>query len=241
VPWAFDDEAVDVTRRFTRLKLALMPYLARVGREVTTEGVGVMRPMLLEFPEDPAVAHLDRQYLLGDSLLVAPVFSAEGRVDYYVPAGRWTSLLDGHTVTGPGWVTEEHDFSSVPLLVRPDTVLPLGARTDTPEYAWADGVTLALVALAVGDRDVVVPGRQGSPDTVFAVSRREDTLTVRRTAGPAGHGTWRVVVPGTDPARLGVVGGRVVAPSADLPYALAGATVEVDGDTVEIHLEGGAR
>ena len=158
-----------------------------------------MRPMLLEFPDDPAVAHLDRQYLLGDSLLVAPVFSAEGRVDYYVPAGRWTSLLDGRTLTGPGWVREEHDFSSVPLLVRPDTVLPLGARTDTPEYAWADGVTLALVELAVGDRDVVVPGRQGSPDTVFAVSRREDTLTVRRTAGPTGHGAWRVAVPGAGP------------------------------------------
>jgi alpha-D-xyloside xylohydrolase len=244
VPWAFDDEAVEVTRRFTRLKLALMPYLIRVGRDVTAEGVGVMRPMLLEFPDDPAVAHLDRQYLLGDSLLVAPVFSADGRVDFYVPAGRWTSLLDGRTVTGPGWVREEHGFESLPLLVRPDTVLPLGARTDSPDYDWADGVTLALVELAGGDREVTVPGWQGAADTVFAVGRRRDTLTVRRSAGPEGHGPWRVVVPGADTARVRVVGGRVVPTPSDLPYAVTGATgvtVEVDGDAVEIDLEGVAR
>ena len=50
-----------------------------------------MRPMPLAFPSDPAVAHLDRQYLLGPDLLVAPVFSASGDVEYYLPAGRWTN------------------------------------------------------------------------------------------------------------------------------------------------------
>lgn len=241
VPWAFDDEAVDVTRRFTRLKLALMPYLMRVGREVTTHGVGVMRPMLLEFPEDPAVAHLDRQYLLGDSLLVAPVFSADGLVDYYVPAGRWTSLLDGSTVTGPGWVREEHDFSSLPLLVRPDTVLPLGARTDTTDYDWADGVTLALVELAPGEREVTVPGWQGGADTVFAVARRGRRLTVRRVSGPGGHGAWRVLVPEAEAGGVRVTGGRLVPMATDLPYAVGGAVVQADADAVEIELGEAAR
>ena len=86
VPWAFDDEAIEVARRFVRLKMSLMPYLTRVAAEVSA-GVPMLRPIALEFPDDPATAHLDTQYLLGDALLVAPVFGAAGTVSYYVPAG----------------------------------------------------------------------------------------------------------------------------------------------------------
>jgi alpha-D-xyloside xylohydrolase len=214
-----------------------MPYLARVAREVTSDGIGVMRPLLLEFPDDPAVAHLDRQYLLGDSILVAPVFSADERAAYYVPGGTWTSLLDGHTVTGAGWVREEHGFDSLPLLVRPDTVLPLGARTDTPEYDWADGVSLALVELADGEREVVVPGFAGAADTVFTVTRRGAAITVRRASGPDGYAAWRIIVPGVAGAAT-VSGGRTVATTDDLPYAVDGLLVESTGDVVELHLEG---
>jgi alpha-D-xyloside xylohydrolase len=239
VPWAFDDEAVEVTRRFTRLKLALMPYLTRVAREVTADGVGVMRPLLLEFPDDPAVAHLDRQYTLGDSLLVAPVLSHDGSVDYYVPAGRWTGLLDGRTVTGPAWVREQHGFDSVPLLVRPDTVLPLGACTDSPEYAWADGVTLALVELADGIREVTVPGFAGDADTVFTVERSSEVVTVRRDSGPDLPGSFRVLAVGAG-SRATVLGGRAISHPDHLPYAVGGLLVEATDDVVEIALGTGS-
>ena len=73
-----------------------------------------MRAMLLEFPDDPACAYLDRQYLLGDSLLVAPVFAADGVVDYYVPAGRWTHFLTGETVVGPQLGTRNTRFPERP-------------------------------------------------------------------------------------------------------------------------------
>ncbi len=87
VPWQFDDEAVEITRLFTNLKMRLMPYLFQLGLTAADTGVPVMRPMALEFPDDPAVAHLDRQYMLGSDLLVAPVFSAEGDVEFYLPGG----------------------------------------------------------------------------------------------------------------------------------------------------------
>src|SRR3954452_14751239 len=72
VPWAFDEEAVEVTRVFARIKMRLMPYLYAAGLEAAAHGTPVLRPMVLEFPDDPAVAHLDRQYMLGPDLLVAP-------------------------------------------------------------------------------------------------------------------------------------------------------------------------
>ncbi|CAM3708127.1 alpha-xylosidase [Isoptericola cucumis] len=200
VPWAFDDEAVDVTRRFTRLKLSLMPYLGAAAEQATGDGTPIMRAMALEFPADRGTFPVDTQYMLGDALLVAPVFTADGTVEYYVPEGTWTRLLDGATthealVTGPRWVTETHGFDSLPLLVRPGTVLPVGARADRPDYAWADGVTLRCVELPAGyDAVTRVPGGDGAPAS-FHVRRtgEGDAVVVVSDDAP---GTWSVEVDG---------------------------------------------
>jgi alpha-D-xyloside xylohydrolase len=168
-----------------------MPYLFDAAGRAHREGLPVMRPMVFGFPDDPAVTHLDRQYLLGDSLLVAPVFSAAGDTSYYVPAGRWTRYLTGEVVEGPGWVREQHGFASVPLLVRPDSVLALGARTDRPDYDYRDGVTLALYEPAEGTRTTTVPGPAGEPATTFAVTRSGPVVR----AGAAAP--WRVWTGGT--------------------------------------------
>jgi alpha-D-xyloside xylohydrolase len=132
VPWVFDrgDEApgqsaVEVARRFAKLKQSLRPYLVAAGLEAHRTGRPIMRPMQLEFPDDPAVAYLDRQYLLGPSLLVAPVFSADGEVEYYLPSGRWTNWFTNEVVEGGGWRREVHGFDTVPLWVREGAVVPI--------------------------------------------------------------------------------------------------------------------
>jgi alpha-D-xyloside xylohydrolase len=180
VPWAFDEEAVDVARKFTRLKLSLMPYLAWMGEQAHSDGTPVMRPMALEFPADRATATIDTQYMLGQSLLVAPVFNAEGEVDFYVPEGTWTHLLTGEKVTGPRWVHQQHGFDSLPLLVRPDTVLAVGARTDRPDYEYADGVVLRLYELTDGHRSVTrVPALGGVGGASFTVTRTGRRIVVQ--------------------------------------------------------------
>ncbi len=136
VPWAYDDEAVDVLRFFTKLKHRLMPYLWEKALEAAETGVPMMRSMHVEFPSDPACDTLDRQYMLGDKLLVAPVFSFDGSVTYYVPEGTWTHLISRETVTGPKWVTETHSALSMPILVRPGSELRLGTRDDRPDYDY---------------------------------------------------------------------------------------------------------
>ncbi|MBQ3360042.1 MAG: alpha-xylosidase [Microbacterium sp.] len=168
VPWAFDDEAVGVTRRFTHLKMRLMPYLYAQGLDAAATGVPLMRPMVLEFPDDPATAYLDRQYMLGSDLLVAPVFTEDGEVEFYLPAGEWTSLLTGETVTGGGWRRERHGFDSLPLYVRPGTVLPWGARVDRPDYDYHDGLQLRVFAGGTGTAAVTVTNPDGRTETYTA-------------------------------------------------------------------------
>ncbi len=81
VPWLYDEESVDVLRYFTKLKCRLMPYLYQKAAEAHHRGQPVMRAMCFEFPGDPGCAMLDRQYMLGESLLVAPVMDSSGSVD----------------------------------------------------------------------------------------------------------------------------------------------------------------
>jgi alpha-D-xyloside xylohydrolase len=177
VPWLFDEEAVDVLRHFTKLKCHLMPYLYAQAIATVQNGVPLMRAMLLEFPDDPTCAYLDRQYMLGASLLVAPVFSADGVVEYYVPAGRWTDLLTGAVVEGPTWIRETHSPMSLPLLVRPGSVILLGAQDDRPDYDYGAGVTLRVYELAEGQvLSVAIPSLAGDLDSTFEVRREGGTI-----------------------------------------------------------------
>ena len=85
MPWLYGDEAVDVAREFTELKLQLKPYLLKMAQETHETGVPMMRAMVLEFPDDPTCEDIDTQYMLGDDLLVAPVFREDGVARFYVP------------------------------------------------------------------------------------------------------------------------------------------------------------
>ena len=100
VPWLFDEEdekngvalvpgqtAVDVVREFTKLKLELMPYVYQLGLQPHVNGTPVMRSMFVEFPDDPACRTLDRQYMFGPTMLVAPVFTYSGEVSYRFRCG----------------------------------------------------------------------------------------------------------------------------------------------------------
>lgn len=95
VPWAYDEEAVEVLRFFTKLKLRLMPYLYAAAMQAHRRGIPVMRAMVLEFPEDVACRYLDKQYMLGDDLLISPIMNEEGIGEYYLPEGVWTNFLPG--------------------------------------------------------------------------------------------------------------------------------------------------
>jgi alpha-D-xyloside xylohydrolase len=174
VPWLVDEESCDVLRTFTRLKHQLMPYLYAKAVEATQTGVPVMRAMVLEHPHDPACAPLDRQYQLGESLLVAPVFTEGGEVDFYLPEGTWTHLLSGEKKAGGRWQHEQHGFMSLPLYVAPNTVLPWGAETERPDYDYARGLTLRVFELADG---------ASAPFTVVSSDGR---LAARGTVSRAG-------------------------------------------------------
>jgi len=147
VPWLFDEEAVDVLRYFTNLKCKLMPYLWTVAHESVKRGLPVLRAMILEYPNDPVCRYLDTQYMLGESLLVAPIFNEEGIANYYLPKGIWTNLITGQKIEGGEYKNEIHDYFSIPLMVRPNSFIAIGHNIERPDYDYADNVELHLFEL----------------------------------------------------------------------------------------------
>ena len=171
VPWLFDDEACEILKEFVNLKCRLMPYLYGQAVRSHTEGRPVLRPMVLDFPQDRACDTLDRQYMFGDFLLVAPIFKENGEVQYYLPEGTWYNLITGAEVTGGKWQKETHDYHSLPLMVRPNSILPLGNNDQRPDYDYEDGVTLVVSAFDAGaEASVEIPDLSG--ETVMKVTAK---------------------------------------------------------------------
>ena len=188
VPWLFDEEACDVLRKFVKLKCALMPYIYAAAVEAHTTGTPVMRPMMLEFPEDLSCDTLDRQYMLGGDLLVAPIFNKEGRAAYYLPAGAWTNILTETVVTGERWIRETYDFMNLPLMARSGSVIPVGACSQKPDYDYADGVTLHAYEMAEGmERTVKIPNLDGRIVATFTLACADGKITVRTDSEKSYH------------------------------------------------------
>lgn len=217
VPWLFDDEAVEVCRRFTRLKLRLMPYLYRMAVKSHETGIPSMRAMVMEFDRDPAARCLDMQYMLGDSLLVAPVFREDNEVEYYLPEGRWTHLLSGECRDGGRWYHDVCDFFTLPLYVRENTLLAMGACGERPDYDYAKGAELRLYALGDGKEAVCeIPDTAGSIVLTARAARNGRIIVISSTGMPEG---MTYVLKGIHEAKgisgadvLGDDGGIILAP-----------------------------
>ena len=195
VPWIYDEEAVGVLRFFVKLKCRLMPYLFAAACEARAKGLPMMRAMVLEFPGDPASEGLDRQYMLGSSLLVAPVFSEAGDVLVYLPEGRWQHLLTGEVVEGGRWRKEHHDFMSLPVYVRPNSLVAWGGRDDRPDYDYAENATFALSEIDDGAEAEAAIHDVGGTEVLRVRVRRRGAAIEAETV--SGNRSWRLRLPPT--------------------------------------------
>ena len=174
VPWNYDEEAVDVVRFFTKLKLSLVPYLYSGAVRTSKTGIPLMRSMVLEYPEDSCCRYLDKQYFLGDSLLVAPIFNEEGTAHYYLPAGIWTNGLTGEVrkLEDGRWFTEHCDYLSIPLWVRENSLIPTLPGAEHSDEDYRNRLEVRVYELT-GEATA----------EIFTSGESKCTVTLRRTTG----------------------------------------------------------
>lgn len=159
----------------------------------------MVRPMVLEFQEDRTCQELDLQYMLGDALLVAPIFRKDGEVEYYLPEGTWVHLLDGRIKEGEKWYQENYDYMSLPLFVRENRILLKGASNQKPDYDYLDDITVLIPEFEEdASAKIDVPNVEGEVVATVHASREKNIITVKISA----ETRWNVEKIGTQPQKI---------------------------------------
>ena len=168
IPWHYGEEVFRIVQRYVRLRYRLLPYIYGAALESTRTGLPMMRPLFLEFEDDPGSYAMEHQFLLGPSLLVVPVLDPGGKVEAYIPPSVWYDLWTGERVTGPRLLKMELGLDTMPLYVRENAIMPTAEPSDTVPLFW-DPLTLEVYPDALGRFEV--PEEEGHPETVVEVSR----------------------------------------------------------------------
>ena len=198
-PWnvaelAGDSDVTSVYRFYARLRMNLIPYLLGLGAEASRTGIPLMRPLVLEYPDDPQAVQIDDQFLLGADVVVAPVLSpgVEER-SVYLPEGDWRDLWTGEPVRA-GWITALAPVSTIPVYVRGGACIPLW-MAETLELGSVVGLPsvetgrLVLMVVPGSSRHTLIDPITLRPWTV-QLALDGTTLTISTTNAPDGVAAW---------------------------------------------------
>ena len=119
VPWKYGKEAQDAFLKADKLRYRLLPYIYHVAIQSHEKGYPMIRPMVMEFQEDRSVRNMSRQYMYGDSLLVAPTFDQQQQY-VYLPKGSWIDYNTGDRLEGVDWIATDMALDKIPLYIRQD-------------------------------------------------------------------------------------------------------------------------
>lgn len=192
VPWAYDEDASAVVRFFSKLKCSIMPYLFKIANDAYTKGIPTMRSMVLEYQNDDTCAYLDKQYMLGDSILVAPIFNENSEAKYYIPEGKWTNFITGKKYEGGRWIKEIHDYLSIPMLVKENSIIAVGANDTKPDYDYRKDVSLLAYELKDNEKAAaeILDMERNKSLSVEAI--KNDKVINIKSEGT--DGTWSLVL-----------------------------------------------
>jgi len=166
-PWEFGEEALEVVRAYTRERYRLLPYLYSYAERAPKTGLPVMRPLLLEFQDDRGSHAVGDQLMMGENLLLAPVFDPDGHVEVYLPPGTWVDYWSGDTHEGGRTLSLRVDLDEMPVFLRAGTITPRAESADSVPGGPFEDVTLRVVL------------EEGATDATFEYADDDVAGTIR--------------------------------------------------------------
>ena len=180
-PWVFGPEAEAIFRKYAVLRYRLLPYIHSCAARAAATGRPLLRPLLLDYQDDPNTHTLDLQYLFGDAFLVAPVFAELDDVRVYLPQGRWHDYWTRQVHTGPGWITVHAPLDTLPLLVREGAIIPMGPAQQFVDEKPLDPLTLDIYPAGAGA--CAITAMAAPIETSYQLDKRSLTLDIRGYQG----------------------------------------------------------
>ncbi len=188
-PWEYGSRAVEIFRAYAKLRLQLAPYYYSLAWRAHTHGEPMIRPLVYEFPDDPNTAAIDDVYMLGSSLLAAPVFSASADSvarTIYLPQGLWYDFWTHKPVAGGAYITQDCPLDYLPVFVRAGAILPMQSEKRSLGDALDTHLTAHIFAGAPGRQQV----RLNAAGDMIALEYTEKTVTFRGKPGT----TWQIFI-----------------------------------------------
>ncbi|MFB3895334.1 MAG: TIM-barrel domain-containing protein, partial [bacterium] len=177
-PWQFGQDAERIFRIYTQLRYRLIPYIYTYAHLAHRTGLPVIRPLILEYQDDPNVYHQDLEYLLGTEFLVAPIFDETNHRSIYLPAGDWIDYWTKKVFTGKQHIEYTAPLSRLPLFVKQDSIIPMGPAMNYINEKPGNPITLdiyiktqAQFMLIDNDFEVKCAGKKDKNITEFTISK----------------------------------------------------------------------
>jgi alpha-glucosidase len=144
-PWQFGAEIEAICRKYLELRYRMLPYTYTALHQACTSGIPIMRPLVLDFPQDPAVLNISDEYLFGPEVLVAPIMD-EGATHrkVYLPAGEWIDFWNDTAYSGPKWIEVAAPLDTLPLFVRQGAIIPLGPAMQYSSERGLEPLTIEI-------------------------------------------------------------------------------------------------
>jgi len=187
-------------RKLIELRMRLLPYLYAAFVRYRKQGVPPFRALVLEYPDEPETWTVDNQFLVGESLLIAPVTAEESKRSVYLPAGSWYDFWTGERHPGKRRLDVTVPLDRIPVYVKSGTLLPLAepALHAEDETGWQ----LTVQVYGAGETPAVLYEDDGSPDPQFAEVKlswdpERKSGSLERTASISGYrytvNQWQVI------------------------------------------------
>ena len=131
-PWMLGEQVVDIYRKYVSLRYQFLPYIYDLFYQGEKTGLPIMRPLVLHYEEDENTYNLNNEFLVGESILVAPVVEQGAtRRMIYLPKGTWYDFWTKEEIEGGTYILREAPIDVCPMYIRKGSIIPM---YDTLQY-----------------------------------------------------------------------------------------------------------
>ncbi|TDE01773.1 glycoside hydrolase family 31 protein [Flavobacterium hiemivividum] len=187
-PWAFDEEVIDITRKFVNLRYQLLPYLYTMFWQYIEQGIPMLKPLVYYDQSDIQTHYRNDEFVFGNQILVCPILepNAIGR-RMYIPRGQWYNYWTNSLVTGGKEIWVDTNYDEIPVFVKAGAIIP---KYPVQQYVGElefDELTLDLYYKEGKEKSVVYEDAQDGYDykkgrysfLTFRVTGKEKELNVQ--------------------------------------------------------------
>jgi alpha-glucosidase len=188
-PWSFDDDVINITRKFVSLRYQLLPYLYTMFWQYINEGVPMLKPLVYFDQEDSQTHYRTDEFIFGNQILICPILEPNslGR-RMYLPIGNWYNYWTDEVISGRKEIWVSTDYDQIPIFIKEGAIIP---KYPVQQYVGElefDEITLEVYFKLGKEKSVLYEDAQDGYDynkgryslATFSLKGKEDQLVIQQ-------------------------------------------------------------